>query len=258
MKGIGKISLVLILAFSSISIFAQFDTEEYDSLENQILYNKQRTFGVVAHNLGLGANYRKGKRVSYFSTIMWEIEFVSMKAYNQVKLLNPYYGNSKRFVYGKLNSAFFLRGGVIWKKLLNRKPYWGGVELRFIYGGGASLGMGKPYYYYIIYPNPDQITGYLETERFDPSKHSVTDIYGRAPFTTGLGEINLHPGLYGRVGLNFEFGKRSTRINALEVGAVVDVTPAGFSIMASTSSIERVFFPTIYLSYSFGKRFNKY
>ena len=100
----------------------------------------------------------------------------------------------------------------MWKKLLNRKPYWGGVELRFIYGGGVTVGIAKPYYYYIIYPNPDGITGRLQLERFDPNSQSVDYIYGRGPFSKGLSEITLHPGIYLKTGLNFEFWVRSTKI----------------------------------------------
>ena len=259
MKGIGKISLVFIIALFSVSAYGQFDTEEFDSLENLILYNKQRTFGIVAHNLGLGINYRFGKRITYFKTRLWEIEFVSMKSYKQVKIINPYFANSRRYVYGKLNDAFFLRAGMMWKKLLNRKPYWGGVELRFLYGGGFSLGLTKPYYLYVLYFYESPNGGYtyeIKTEKFDPSQQSWDDIYGRAPFTKGLSEIGLHPGLYGKAGLNFEFGKRNTKITALEVGATVDVIPDGLSIMATKT--EQIFFPSLYLSFSFGKRYNKY
>ena len=258
MKGPGKLCIILLLVFSSFSAFSQFDTEEFDTLENQILYNKQRTFGVVAHNLGLGFQYRWGKRITYFKTRMWEIEFVSMRSYKQVKLINPYFANSRRYVEGKLNDVFFLRAGVMWKKLLNRKPYWGGVEVRFVYGGGFSLAIAKPYYYYVIYFHENPGGGWvpeIRTERYDEDSMK-DDIYGRAPFTKGLNEIGLHPGLYGRAGLNFEFGKRNTKITALEVGGAVDIIPDGVGIMASAP--QQIFYPTVYLTFSFGKRFNKY
>ncbi|PLW98332.1 MAG: hypothetical protein C0591_04665 [Marinilabiliales bacterium] len=254
-----KIVVVVILLFFCVPAFAQFDTEGYDSTENLILYQRQRTFGVVLHNLGLGVQYRFGKRVNYFQTRMWEIEFVSMKSYKQIKVLNPYFTNSRRYVYGKLNDAFFLRGGMIWKKLLNRKPYWGGVELRWMYGGGFSLGIAKPYYLYVLYFY-ETGNGYfaydIKTERFDASSQSWDDIYGRAPFTVGLTEITLHPGIYLKTGLNFEFGVQSTKIKALEIGAAIDISPMGLSIMANNNN--QIFFPTGYLTFSFGKRYNKY
>ena len=243
------------LMFTSLAGYSQFETEEFDSVENKILYNRQKTFGVILHNLGLGVQFRTGKRLSIFKTRTWEFEFVTMRSYKQIRLQN-YYPNSRSFIYGKLNNAFFLRAGIAWKKLLNRKPYWGGVELRFIYGGGFSLGIAKPYYYYIIYPNPDGITGRLQLERFDPNSQSVDYIYGRGPFSKGINEITLHPGIYLKTGLNFEYGTRSTKVKSLEVGAGIDIIPIGLSIM--TTYPNKILFPNIYINFSFGKRFNKY
>lgn len=257
MKRFDKILILFLLIASSISSYAQFDTEIPDSLENKILYNRQKTYGVVLHNLGMGLVYRTGKRLSIFKTRMLEFEFVSMKSYKQVKMINPYVINSKRYVYGKSNDAFFLRAGMVWKRLLNRKPYWGGVEVRFIYGGGLSIGIAKPYYIYVI----TDIDGSGQTfsivpERYDPDKHSNTDIYGRAPFSKGFNEITIHPGLHGKLGLNFEFGTQSTKIKALEIGAAIDILPTGLTIMYYDS--DQLLFPTLYLSFSLGKRFNKY
>lgn len=256
MKKFSQIFLLFILVCSSIGLFAQFDTEEFDTLENQILYNKQRTFGIVAHSLGLGIQFRTGKRITYFKTRMIEFELVSMRSYKQVKMVNPYVPDSRRYVFGKLNDAFFLRVGMIWKKLLNRKPYWGGVELRFTYGGGVSLGLGKPYYYYTFYVYQDPNLGEVVEQKTERYNNDIEYIYGRAPFTKGISETTLHPGLYGKAGLNFEFGKRNTKIRALEIGATIDIIPLGLSIMANNS--DQIFFPTGYLTFTFGKRYNKY
>lgn len=259
MNQIGKIILVVFLVLASTSTYAQFDTEEFDSLENQILYNRQKTYGIVAHYLGLGVQYRTGKRITYFKTRMWEFELVSQKAYKQLKIRNAALPNSRRYVYGKMNDAFFLRAGMVWKQLLNRKPYWGGVEVRFIYGGGASVGIAKPYYLETIYllDGTGQYVPYtIKTEQFTLTDQKWDDIYGRAPFTKGMGEITLHPGVYGKVGINLEFGKKSTRITAIELGFQFDVMPTGLTIMAAAEN--QIVFPTGYLTFSFGKRFNKY
>ncbi len=251
-----NILIVLVLVLTSLEGLSQFDTEEFDSLENKILYNRQKTFGVVLHNLGLGIQFRTGKRLSIFKTRMLEFEFVNMRSYKQYRIPS-YYQDGRSYVFGKLNSAFFLRAGIIWEKLLNRKPYWGGVELRFLYGGGFSLGIAKPYYYYIGYDlNSDGYIDYLPLERFNPSSQSNTDIFGRGPFSKGFNEITLHPGIYLKTGLNFEFGTRSTKVKALEIGAGLDIIPIGLSVMANKQ--DQILFPTLFLNFSFGKRFNKY
>lgn len=245
---------------SSLPLFAQFDTELFDSLENKILYSRQRTYGIIAHNLGLGVQFRTGKRLSIFKTRMLEFEFVTTKSYKQVKMLNPYPTNARRFVYGKLNEGFFLRANIVWKKLLNRKPYWGGVEVRWLYGGGISLGIAKPYYLYVVYsvvtPNGQEEYQIL-TEQYNKEQQSWDMIYGRAPFSRGISEITIHPGLYLKTGLNFEYGKNSTRIKAIEIGGSIDVLPFGMTIMAESGE-NQVLFPSIFLNFSLGKRFNKY
>lgn len=256
MNYIKQITILFILVIASIGLFAQFDTEEFDTLENQILYNRQRTFGIIAHSLGIGVQFRTGKRITYFKTRIIEIEFVSMRSYKQQKIYNVYLPDSRRYVYGKLNDAFFLRAGMVWKKLLNRKPYWGGVELRFTYGGGISLGLAKPYYYYTYYVRQDAHGNDIVEQRTERYSENIEYFYGRAPFTKGLSEITLHPGLFGKAGLNFEFGKRNTKIRALEIGVTVDIIPLGLNILANNTN--QIFFPTGYLKFSFGKRFNKY
>ncbi len=257
MKRIEKILFLFLLMSISFSSLAQFDTEVNDTIENKILYTKQKTYGIVLHSLGLGINYRTGKRISIFKTRMLEFELVSMKSYNQVKMINSYVINPKRFIYGKINEPFFLRAGFVWKKLLNRKPYWGGVEVRFIYGGGLSLALAKPYYIYImiIDPNTFEITSVVP-EIYDPDKHSTTFIYGRAPFSKGINEITIHPGLFLKTGLNFEYGSQSTKIKSLEIGAAIDILPGGLTIMYNNSN--QIFFPTFYITFSLGKRFNQY
>ena len=80
---------------------------------------------------------------------MWEIEFTTYKEAKEVKTINPNYSDSKSFVYGKLNYVYFLRGGLGFQHILNRKPYWGGVQLSYLYYGGIftwSCTTGIPLY----------------------------------------------------------------------------------------------------------------
>ena len=52
-------------------------------------------------------------------------------------------------MYGKLNYLFVLRPGIGIQNVINSKPYWGGVEIRYFYYGGLSLGFTKPVYLYV-------------------------------------------------------------------------------------------------------------
>jgi hypothetical protein len=259
MNRIRKLLILFILACNIGFAYGQFNTEMTDTINNKILFERIKSYGPVVHNLGYGLRYKTGKRKSISTSVLWEFEGVYMYSYRQVKLINPYFAFSKKYVYGKINDVFFLRAGRSWKKQISSKPYWGGVEIRFTYGAGVSLGLAKPYYLYVIYfyeESPGVYNYKTKTEQFDPSNLSWDDIYGRAPFTKGLNEISLHPGIYAKAGFNFEFGTSQIKLRALEVGVTVDFIPMGVSIMSTQSN--NTIYPSFYLNYSFGKRFNKY
>jgi len=253
-----NIVLLALLLISSVNSYAQFDTEYADSTEIKILYKYERSFGIIAHNLGLGVQYRWGKRLSIFKSRVFELEFQTLRSWKQIRLINSYVTNSRSYVYGKMNDAFEFHVGMLWKKQLNRKPYWGGVELRWVYGGGFTLGLAKPYYLYVIYyyeVSPGIYNYNIETEKFtnDPQ---WDDIYGRAPFSKGFNEITVHPGFYLKTGLSFDYAKDHAKIKTLEVGLALDVLPTGITIMYSNP--KQTFFPLLYLNFSWGKRYNKY
>lgn len=249
--------ILLLLLFLPMLSQAQ-DRMLTDTIDNLIIYSNEKSGLLQAHSNGIGFGYRTGVNRTINNTRLWAFDFVTMQSPKQVKTINPYYTNSRRYVYGKVNDVFIVRAGISEKRLLNRKPYWGGVELRWLWETGASMGIEKPYYLFVIrlVPGPGGNLSYtIDTEKFN-SDVSWDDIYGKAPFTRGLNEIKLRPGAYGKLGFNFEFGNVRTATRAVEVGVVADVHPFGISIMDSNTN-QRLFL-NFYLSYAMGKRFNKY
>jgi hypothetical protein len=255
----GKFLLVIligVLTFFSFPLHAQKEKESpalSDTLDN-VLLEHQWTLGVQLNTNGWGLKFRKGKNLRALKQFMWEIEFSTYKSAKEVRTINPYYSDSKSYFYGKLNSVYFLRGGIGFQHILNRKPYWGGVQLSYFYYGGFSLGMTKPTYLFIIHATSN--TDYVVTqERYNPDIHFLDNIYGRGPFLSGIQNMGFHPGLYVKGGLEFEFGTRSRAIKALEIGATLDYVPVAIAIMAYNP--KQSLFLTAYLSISFGKRYNK-
>lgn len=241
-----------ILGITTAAFSQQNEPEEYDSIAESILLKKEMTGGITLHNLGVGVNWRKGINKTFFNSRIFEIEVVSMKHPKQVRVINPYYYNAKSYVYGKLNHVYILRASYGFKKLLNRKPYWGGIELRFLYMGGVSLAFAKPVYLYFW----DQTYTYKYEAKYNPDNYYHNDqyIYGRAPFSDGLGEIKVYPGIMAKAALNFEFGALNSKIRALEVGGVGEFFPIAIPIMAFNPA--QNFFFTFYLNFSLGKRYN--
>ena len=240
------------LIFLSYIGYSQVIPQGNDSIK--ILLKKENSFSVNIHTQGLGAGYRWGHHLTAYKKLMYDGEFVIMKHPKEIKSLYPIDQNSKSYFYGKLNNFYILRAGTGIQKVVNSKPYWGGVELRFFYFGGLSIGITKSVYLYIWNYSPADQTAVITIEKYDPSKHDIDNIYGRAPFTYGLGEIRFHPGIYGKIGFNFEFGQNDEKTRSLEIGLNVDAFPKAIPIMAFNN--KNYVFTTVYLSYNFGKRKN--
>lgn len=255
MKRLTVYLLLILLPFCCLtgnSVRAQYQSEP-DTMPDNVLTEKQWALGLLIHTNGWGLKFRYGKSRTALRLWMWETEYSTYKSPKEIRVLNPFYPNSKSYIYGKVNSVSFIRVGTGQLYILNRKPYWGGVQLSVLWMGGVSVGIAKPMYLYIIYPI-NQTEYEIKEERYDPDHHFADDIYGRASLLAGLFELKFHPGIYLRSGLEFEFGNKNKRPKALEVGACLDVSPIGIPIMAYNP--EQNLFLTLYLSFTFGKRYN--
>ncbi len=244
------ISIFLCFGFYSYSQ----DTTSIDQLK--VLYYKEYSAAFVIHSSGWGFTFRKGKHLTGLKKKMLEIELVKTKHSKEIKTINPYFDNSKSYVYGKLNELFNLRTGIGIQKIINTKPYWGGVEVRYFYYGGISLGLTKPVYLDILNYSSSTPPDYdITTERYDPNKHFMENICSRAAFTKGLDKMSIYPGIYGKFGFNFEYGSYNKNIKALEVGTIIDAYPKAIPIMAFNTNNN--IFLSVYFSFHFGKRYNK-
>lgn len=241
----------------SLVLFTQAglaQTEEVkDTLPDNVLLQKQWSLGIHFNTNGWGLKFRDGRNITALRQRLFEIEFSTFKSQKEIKTVNPYFSDSKSYVYGKLNYVYFLRGGIGYQHILNRKPYWGGVQLSAFYYGGLSVGITKPVYLYIIHLVSATEYEVLQ-ERYDPELHFVDNIYGRAPFLTGILNLQFFPGIYAKGGLEFEFGTKNRAIKSLEAGVNLDFSPIPIAVMAYNP--KQHFFLVLYLSFSLGKRHN--
>ena len=231
--------------------------EQDKPIEERIIYNHETTLNATLHSQGLGLGFRKGRIKSIESTTFWGIELSYLRSLKQIKIVNTSLFSASSFVYGKLNDIFAIRAGYGAEKRIYGKPYWGGVEVRWIYEGGASLALVKPYYYTVSVVKPGANGEYnivVENHTFDDPSQWV-EILGKAPFKYGLNEIKFRPGAHVKTGLSFEIGTERTRAQAIEVGAVAEYFPTGLPMMAENPTDR--FLLMFYLSYHWGSRYNK-
>ncbi len=249
--------ILIVMSLSSLlgsATYAQYQPER-DTLPDNVLLERQWSLGILIHSNGWGLKFRIGKNRTALRLWMWEVEYSTYKSAKEIRVLNPYFVDSKSYIYGKLNSISFIRGGTGRQHILNRKPYWGGVQLSILYFGGVSIGIAKPMYLYILHFDSGYTEYDISEEKYNPEIHFTDNIYGRASLLAGVLELNFYPGIYLRSGLEFEFGNKNRRPKALEVGACLDYSPIGVPIMAYNP--KQNLFLTVYLSFTFGKRYNR-
>lgn len=234
---------------SHLCLFAQGEPEEPD----KIFYKNERTFAILLNSNGLGINYRYGKRVTAFRKIIYEGDFVNIKHPKEIKLNSgQYYFSTRSFVYGKINQFYNLRIGIGLQDEMFPKFDRGGISIRRYYAFGAAIGIKKPIYYLInVDLNNDAIPETQLVEKFSYDQHLQTAyIVGRASYFKGIGEISFVPGLYGKLGVMFEFGRLNETVHALDAGIMIDAFVRKIPIMASHN--DQIFL-TLFASYRFGK-----
>jgi hypothetical protein len=249
---IGLFALVLTacIAFAAPSR-GQVNPNEYQEPPT-ILMKKEWGLGVQLHTAGWGIDYRRGKNITGYKKRIFEVEIVNIKHPKEIRSVNPYFENAKSFFYGKLNSITVIRGGLGRQRTLFSKAEKDGVEVRLLYSGGLSLALAKPIYLYILYPTAFDGEYELVEEQYDPEKHFIDNIYGRAPYTSGLDQIKPFPGGYAKMGLSFEYGGNPESIRCLEGGICVDAYAKPLPIMAIAKN-NSVYF-NFYINWLFGKR----
>jgi hypothetical protein len=227
--------LVCLLLFSLQSV-AQ-DSTRIENDDVTILFRNEAEGGIIVHSNGFGLTFKRGWHLTGYKKQMLDIDFVSLRDPKQYKLANPNYPDSKPFFFGKLNFAYILRTGYGRQHIIFGKGERSGVEVRYNYYAGISLGITKPVFIDIVVDNPfDSLTKIIETRKYDPNdpaQQIPEDIYGPGPYFDGMDQLSFYPGGYGKIAISFEYAGWQQKITAIETGIVVDVYPKSIPIMAN-------------------------
>ncbi len=220
---------------------------------NQVIFKKAYYGGGVIHTQGFGACFYQWKHKTYLRKRVLGVEVVGMRHLKEKKIHRRVDDNARGYSYGKLNSMFLVRLQWGYKKILFDKIRKKGVEISAISLFGPSIAFTKPEYLEIFHQYNG--VGVVTEERYDPNEHFPSNIYGRAPWLTGLDELDVHPGGFAKLGLQFEHSSKQQGIKSVEVGAVLDAYPWKIPIMVESEAVSNNFlFGTLYIAVTFGKK----
>lgn len=266
-----RVILLLSLFGSACFLHAQDTSSVQKNASNPVILNKPSSSGKLKglsyeHEFSMGAkvstlgwavfgDYTKDidmdkKRVAYF-----EVEF--LKHPKETKRVNEFtvgYTPPKPFIYGKQNTFFNLKAAIGEKRMIGQKAEKSGFQISANYAGGFSAGFVKPYYLAVF--SSDVSTGPTVNVSYTPETANIfmdyTSIYGASGFSTGFNEISVVPGLFGKVGMNFDWATYDDFVKAAEAGIGAELYLKEIPIMILENN--KPYFVYLYLSLQFGKK----
>lgn len=238
--------LIIFSCSFSLHLMAQGEIDE----QTHVLFRDESTFAAFLNSNGFGLNYRKGFYRNAKNQFLVDADFSYVKHPKEVKTQVAYDYSTRRYVYGKQNLFWELKGYAGWQNELYRKYDKNGISVRLFYAGGLSLGFLKPIYYEVFtFSAIGEATG-SSYMKFDAAIHQ-TQIGGRGPFFMGFNELKVVPGLSAKAGLSFEYSQRDAVIHALEAAVSLTVYPYKIPIMAT--DLNNFLFFNLSVGYRFGK-----
>lgn len=224
-----------------------FDPQDY-------LYKKEASGGLRLHTNGITIYGEYGWIKDIFKTRLLQIEYQYFINYSQ-KRQNAQRQSGRDFVYGLQNRFHAIRFNYGIKRQIADKANRNGVRLCYVAYGGISLGLVKPYYLNLIQPG-DGGAIVVKPERYSSDNKqrflALDSIADAAPIRYGLSEIDPVPGLHGKFGLNFDWGRKDEYVKALECGIMLDLYYKRIPMMVNNNN--RLYQASLYLSFHFGKR----
>lgn len=211
---------------------------------------------------GMQFGYRFGQIPNYYTDKYYQIEVgqirhpKEMNSGLQSLKSSISRGFFKNYTYGKQNSLFTLRASQGQTVFLSEKTSKKNVLVGYTYRYGISAGLIKPYYIQVV-NETDGISGrnFKDIKYSEETREAFLndeDIFGRAPFRKGLGEMEFAPGIHAQGGMHFDWSKDDRLILATEIGLMMDFYFTSIPLMVDQSA--KPFFLNLYVSLQFGKR----
>ncbi|MDE6493117.1 MAG: hypothetical protein K2L50_00855 [Bacteroidales bacterium] len=244
--------LVIALLFPCMrGVYAQVVVYEDFVPPRTFIYMRERFVYAQIHTAGFTIGYEQGRLSRKFVYSGWNVEFAT-QINPKTKAVN-WYGQGRSYKYGMLNSFCMLRVGYGGLIVLNDKPHWGGVQVSLSYRGGFSLGLAFPQYVYVLYDTAGRDIRLEKMNPDNPRHLDVGYILKRGPVLKGFAGLRPYPGVYAKLGMDFEFGEAEKRSHTLGFGVLYDCYFTRIPLMAFKKNPPG--FLNFYLEYKFGMRY---
>jgi len=253
-----KFLLLYIICFTVTSAVAQSIPEE-----QILLYRKQRYGGLNLNTFGYGATATFGRYKGAYKVNLYNVDVLFVKHEKETKTWNPLNDpNARPYFYGKENNFYAIHAGFGRKIIVTEKLRRSGVQVAYNWLVGPVFGFTKPVYLEILYPGDTPSSQpYLQVEKFDPDKHYIDNIYGRASGLRGFDELKFHPGLFFKFGFSFEYSNERERLKGVETGIAVDAFTHRIPIMSLSEETNNPknhqAFMSLYINFFFGTKYDQ-
>lgn len=243
------IRLVKILIFVAWStpLWSQIPAEE----PIDYIYRSHWYLGPRLASNGLGFDFHYERRFQDKLRHGFEFSVSQIKAHKESRITNPYYEESKSYVFGKINQVYTLRLSYLFTRSLFEQKRFKGVSIRYKQSVGLSLGLLKPVYVKIKEPFIEDITIKPTDERYDPTIHTEEYVFGRSSMFMGFSELTKHLGACYKTGFQFDFNANKSHISAVEIGVQMDIFPRKLTMFYTGKN--RQFHPALYATVQLGK-----
>ena len=213
--------------------------------EGEIIFNKQNSFHFKLTTDGYGFGYEFGKFKSNRLATLFQFELSERKHPKEKKqgasINNQFQINS--VIPGKMNNFYQVKFGIGQQRIIGGKSNKNGVAVAAVYSGGLSLGLAKPYFV--------DVKDGMRVQ-YDVVIDSGYVPLGASGFTYGWNKVKLHPGLFLKTALRFDYGRLNETVTAVEVGLMAEFYAKKVEQMLYND--QKQFFFNAYLAILLGRR----
>ena len=252
---LGVLILSLLITGSAWAQTTDSDDETYRTIT---------TFGITTNtNSGVlgGLAFRQAKLLSgsFFGLPQYRylsVELVNVKHPKEIQTTSNF--ASSRFIEGKENYLFALRGQYGREVKLFQRIGDEGIAVSGIFAAGPTLGIIKPYYVKVQEGNHTISVPYSSLTQGRGASQGVP--VGAGGLFQGLGESKLTVGLNVKAALSFELSTFRNNTTGIEIGFLTEVFPNRIVLIPNTAPNgdrtdgNRNFFTSAYITLFFGSK----